>query len=66
MQGSKKAPYALSNKREESSNQVQSETQDTKATSIADEFAKLAKLKDQGVFTEAEFIQMKGNLIKKT
>jgi hypothetical protein len=33
---------------------------------IADELTKLAKLKDQGVITEAGFIQMKGNLIKKT
>jgi Short C-terminal domain len=66
MQGSKKTPYALSNKREESSVQVKSETYDSKATSVADELAKLAKLKDQGVITEAEFVQMKGNLIKKT
>ncbi|MGA9843251.1 MAG: PH domain-containing protein, partial [Nitrososphaeraceae archaeon] len=79
MQGSKKVPYALSTKREESSVQVQSETLDNEgrtntriqsdnhsATSIADELAKLAKLRDQGIITEAEFVQMKGNLIKRT
>jgi hypothetical protein len=31
--------------------------------SIADEIAKLAKLKEQGVITEEEFLQMKSNLI---
>lgn len=36
------------------------------AISIADELTKLAKLKDQGIITEAEFVQMKCNLIKKT
>jgi hypothetical protein len=33
--------------------------------SIADELAKLAKLKEQGVLSEAEFQQMKQELIKK-
>jgi hypothetical protein len=79
MQGSKRAPYALSNKREESSFQVQSDTLDNEGRiktqtqsdnhsviSIADELAKLVKLKDQGIITATEFVQMKGNLIKKT
>ena len=80
MQGSKKAPYTLSNKQERASVQVQSEPLENKGTrisnriqsdnhsvtSIADELAKLAKLKDQGVITEAEFVLMKGNLINKT
>ena len=80
MQASKKAPYTLSNKREESLVQIQSETLENEeerintriqsdnhsVTSIADELAKLAKLKDQRVITEAEFVMMKGNLIKKT
>ena len=34
-------------------------------TSIADELAKLAKLKEQGVISESEFQQMKQELIKK-
>jgi hypothetical protein len=80
MQGSKKAPYTLSNKQEGASVQVQSEPLENEGTrinnriqsnnhsvtSIADELAKLAKLKDQGVITEAEFVLMKGNLINKT
>ena len=33
-------------------------------TSIADEPSKLAQLRDQGVITETEFVQMKGNLIE--
>jgi hypothetical protein len=33
--------------------------------SIADELAKLAKLKEQGVITESEFMQMKQDLIKR-
>lgn len=80
MQGSKKAPYTLSNKQEGASVQVQSEplenegtrinnriqSDNPSVTSIADELAKLAKLKDQGVITEAEFVMMKGNLINKT
>jgi Bacterial PH domain/Short C-terminal domain len=33
--------------------------------SIADELAKLAKLKEQGVITEAEFLQMKQDLIRR-
>lgn len=77
-QGSKKAPSSLSSKRKEQSAQVRSDTLDNEvrttriqsdnhpATSIADELAKLAKLKDQGIITEAEFVQVKGNLIKKT
>jgi hypothetical protein len=80
MQGSKKAPYTLSNKQEGASVQVQSEpleyegtrinnriqSDNHSVTSIADELAKLAKLKDKGVITEAEFVLMKGNLINKT
>lgn len=34
-------------------------------TSIADELSKIAKLKEQGVLSEAEFQQMKSELIKK-
>ena len=34
-------------------------------TSIADELSKLVNLRDQGVITEAEFAQIKGNIIKK-
>jgi hypothetical protein len=33
--------------------------------SIADELAKLAKLKEQGVITESEFVQMKQDLIRR-
>ncbi len=33
--------------------------------SLVDELSKLAKLKEQGVISEAEFMQMKQNLIKK-
>jgi hypothetical protein len=33
--------------------------------SIADEISKLAKLKEQGVITEVEFLQMKKNLMKR-
>jgi putative oligomerization/nucleic acid binding protein len=33
--------------------------------SIADELAKLAKLKEQGVISESEFQQMKQDLLKK-
>jgi hypothetical protein len=76
MQSSKKPPSSISSKRE-SSVQVQSLTVDKEeetnkiqlsrltVTSIADELSKLAKLRDQGVITEAEFVQMKGNIIKK-
>jgi len=35
-------------------------------THIADELSKLAKLRDQGVITEAEFVKMKDNLINGT
>lgn len=80
MQGSKKPPCSLSIKGEGSSVIWQSETLDMEskssgtriqsdsypAISIADELTKLAKLKDQGIITEAEFVQMKCNLIKKT
>ena len=68
----------FSSKREESSVQVQSETVQNEdetttqiqsnshsVTSITDELSKLAKLRDQEVITEAEFVQMKGNLIKR-
>jgi len=33
--------------------------------SLADELSKLAKLKEQGILSEAEFLQMKQDLIKK-
>ena len=78
MQSSKKAPSSISSKRQESSVQVQSLTVDKEeetnkiqssklaVTSIADELSKLAKLRDQGVITEAEFVKMKGNLINGT
>jgi hypothetical protein len=32
---------------------------------LADELSKLAKLKEQGILSEAEFTQMKQDLIKK-
>ena len=78
MQSSKKPPSSISSKREASSVQVQSETVQNEdetttqiqsnshsVTSMTDELSKLAKLRDQGVITEAEFVQMKGNLIKR-
>lgn len=34
--------------------------------SIADELAKLAKLKEQGMISESEFQQMKQELLKRT
>jgi len=42
-----------------------SSTVSNQSISIADELAKLAKLKDQEVITENEFLQMKHDLIKK-
>jgi Bacterial PH domain/Short C-terminal domain len=78
MQGSRKAPSSISSKQQESSVQVQSLTVDKEVdtntiqlsshlvTSIADELSKLAKLRDQGVITEAEFVKMKSNLIDGT
>jgi hypothetical protein len=42
-----------------------SSTVSNQSISIADELAKLAKLKDQEVITENEFLQMKHNLINK-
>jgi hypothetical protein len=41
------------------------DSNNTTTMSIADELAKLAKLKEQGVISEAEFQQMKQDLIKK-
>ena len=35
------------------------------ATSMVDEISKLAKLKEQGIITEDEFLQMKNSLMKK-
>jgi hypothetical protein len=59
MQRSKKVhSYTTSLIREESSDR-------NLISSIADELAKLGKLKDQGVISEEEFVQMKNNLIKK-
>jgi hypothetical protein len=49
------------------SDQLSKPTQETNqpaTTSIADELSKLVKLKEQGVITEEEFLQMKNNLIK--
>jgi hypothetical protein len=78
MQSSKKSPSSISSKRQESSVQVQSLTVDKEeeankiqssrltVTSIADELSKLAKLRDQGVITDPEFVKMKGNLINGT
>ena len=74
MQSSRKPPPS----KQESSVQVQSMTVDNEketnkiqlsrvtVTPIADELSKLAKLRDQGVITEAEFVKMKGNLINGT
>jgi hypothetical protein len=42
-----------------------SSTVSNQSISIADELAKLAKLKDQEVITENEFLQMKHDLINK-
>jgi hypothetical protein len=39
---------------------------ENKSTSIADELMKLAKLKEQGILSEEEFLQMKQDLLKKT
>jgi hypothetical protein len=39
--------------------------QQPSSLSLADESSKLAKLKEQGVLSEAEFLQMKQDLIKK-
>jgi len=78
IQSSKKDPSSIPSERQESSVQVQSLTVDKEeetnkiqsnrltVTSIADELSKLAKLRDQGVITEAEFVKMKGNLINGT
>ncbi len=57
-------PPETVDKEEETTTQIQSNSHSI--TSIADELSKLAKLRDQGVITEAEFVQMKGNLIKRT
>jgi Bacterial PH domain/Short C-terminal domain len=38
---------------------------ENKLTSIADELMKLAKLKEQGILSEEEFLQMKQDLLKK-
>ena len=75
----RKSSFSVYTKGQESSAQVKPEAIDDKertntqnqpisnpVTSIADELAKLAKLRDQGVIREAEFVQMKGNLIKRT
>jgi hypothetical protein len=48
---------------EQLSNPIQ-ETNQPAVTSIADELSKLAKLKEQGIITEEEFLGMKNNLIK--
>ncbi len=79
MQSSKKSSFSVYTEGQESSTQVKPEAIDDKertntqnqpisnpVISIADELAKLAKLRDQGVIREAEFVQMKGILIKRT
>jgi hypothetical protein len=38
---------------------------ETLKMSVADELLKLAKLKEQGVISESEFLQMKQELIRK-
>jgi hypothetical protein len=45
--------------------QARAEVTKSSTISIADELAKLAKLKEQGIISEAEFQQMKQDLIKK-
>jgi hypothetical protein len=79
LHSSKKPHSSISSKREHSSSiQVQSETVDSEeenntrtqsnshpVPSIADELSKLAKLRDQGIITEVEFVPMKHNLIKR-
>jgi hypothetical protein len=45
--------------------QAQAEAATSPTISVADELAKLAKLKEQGVISEAEFQQMKQDLIKR-
>jgi K+/H+ antiporter YhaU regulatory subunit KhtT len=45
--------------------QPHSTTGNPTISSIADELARLAKLKEQGVISEAEFQQMKQDLIKR-
>ena len=42
-----------------------SEARSVEQLSLADELSKLAKLKEQGILSEAEFTQMKQELIKK-
>ncbi len=74
MQSSKKPPsskqessvkvQSLAVDKEEEINKIQSSR--LTVTSIADELSKLAKLRDQGVITEAEFVKMKGHLINGT
>lgn len=80
MQSGKKASFYASSKRGEQSVRAQSEiiqnTDDQDNTqahpdshhnviSVADEISKLGKLRNQGIITEAEFEQMKDNIIKK-
>jgi Bacterial PH domain/Short C-terminal domain len=45
--------------------QAQAEAATSPTISVADELSKLAKLKEQGVISEAEFQQMKRDLIKR-
>jgi hypothetical protein len=74
MQSGKKAPSSISSKLQTLPGQAQSEhadnegepsTQSQPVGSVADELSKLAKLRDQGVITEAEFVQIKANLINR-
>ncbi len=74
MQSSKKAPSSISSKLQTLSGQAQLEhvdnegepsTQSQPVGSVADELSKLAKLRDQLVITEAEFVQIKANLINR-
>jgi hypothetical protein len=79
MQRSRNPPSSISSRRQESPGHTQPETvrdedetttqtqsDSLSITPVAYELSKLAKLRDQGVFTEAEFVQIKGNLIKRT
>jgi hypothetical protein len=53
---------------QQSPDQLSNPTKDSNQsaiTSIADEISKLAKLKEQGIITEEEFLQMKNSLMKK-
>jgi hypothetical protein len=50
---------------EQASSYTQNNHTPSSSISVADELAKLAKLKEQGVISESEFLQMKQDLISK-